>query len=224
MNNENANLANLDNMLVDLREQAILFLPRLAVAIVIFLIFWVISKLVRRIIDRIGKETELPEEVASLMADVIGIVILGFGIITSLGTIGIDIGAMIAGLGLTGFALAFALQDIIASTLAGILLLMYRPFSVQDRIKVGSNEGIVSNINLRYTRLQNEGNAILIPNSTLFKEAIIVFDDAENPRPVKITGEDSADGASGAAMMPEPRLKPPSNDNKQREDGKAETR
>src|SRR5690606_13871416 len=120
------------------------------------------------------------------------------------------IGAMIAGLGLTGFALAFALQDIIASTLAGILLLMYRPFSVQDRIKVGSNEGIVSNINLRYTRLQNEGNAILIPNSTLFKEAIIVFDDAENPRPVKITGEDSADGASGAAMMPEPRLKPPS--------------
>lgn len=217
MDNQPVNITDLDTLVVTLRDQVFLFLPRLAIGIVIFLVFWLGNRIIRRIIQRIGKETELPEEVISLLADVIGIAILGFGAITALGTVGIDIGAMIAGLGLTGFALAFALQDIIASTLAGILLLMYRPFSVQDRIKVGSHEGVVTKINLRYTHLHNEGNAILIPNSTLFKEAIIVYDDAENPRPVKLTEPATSSESTAAPDVPEPKLEPPPPDNAETE-------
>jgi small conductance mechanosensitive channel len=192
-----------------LRDNAILFIPTLITGLVLFIIFWLVSKFARRIIRRIGKETELPAEVCSLVADVVGVTILGFGIITALGTIGIDIGAMIAGLGLTGFALAFALQDIISSTLAGIMLLMYRPFAVGQRIKVGGNEGVVTDSNLRYTRLNNEGNAILLPNSTLFKEAIIVFDDVDNPHPLKLTTEVKPGDAAPAPTVPgSPKIDP----------------
>ena len=199
--------------LITLRDQVILFLPTLLTGVVIFIVFWVISRILRAMIRRIGKNTQMPQEVTSLAADVVGVTALGLGIITALGTIGINVGAMIAGLGLTGFALAFALQDIVSSTLAGIMLLMFRPFSVGNRIKVGANEGIDSDINLRYTRLNNEGNAILIPNSTLFKEAIIVYDDAENPHPVKLTGQDTpAASAPAGPGVAEPKLEPPPED------------
>lgn len=198
---------NVSVTLSTLRDNAILFIPTLVTGLILFLIFYIISKVVRRIIRRVGETTRLPPEVASLVADVVSVTILGFGIITALGTVGIDIGAMIAGLGLTGFALAFALQDIISSTLAGIMLLMYRPFSVNNRIKVGANEGVVTDINLRYTRLNNEGNAILIPNSTLFKEAIIVFDDVDHPHPLKLTSDIKP--GDGAPAPTEPKLNPP---------------
>ena len=202
----------IDVTISTLRDNAILFIPTLIMGVVLFVIFWIISRVLRGIIRRIGKETKLPEEVSSLVADVVGVTVLGFGVITALGTLGIDVGAMIAGLGLTGFALAFALQDIISSTLAGIMLLMYRPFSVGNRIKVGANEGIVSDINLRYTKLDNEGNAILIPNSTLFKEAIIVYDSSDAPHPIKVTGEEkigevkAPPAAAPAAAPSEPKL------------------
>lgn len=193
-----------------LRDNAILFIPTLVTGLILFIIFYIISKVVRRVIRRVGESSSLPSEVCSLIADIVGVAIVGFGLITALGTVGIDIGAMIAGLGLTGFALAFALQDIVSSTLAGIMLLMYRPFSVNDRIKVGGNEGVVTDINLRYTRLNNEGNAILLPNSTLFKEAIIVFDDAENPHPIRLTTEAKPGDATPAPVVPpEPKLSAP---------------
>lgn len=196
----------LGTTLVTLRDQAILFLPRLVIGLIIFIIFWVISRVLRRVIRRIGKETEVPEEVCSLAADVVGLTAVGFGTITALGTMGIDVGAMIAGLGLTGFALAFALQDIVSSTLAGILLLVFRPFSVGHLIRVGGNEGKVSDINLRYTKLDNDGNAILIPNSTLFKEAIIVYGDAENPHPIKLISDAKTGDSKPASGSPTPSL------------------
>ena len=205
MDPENADINSLSDTLAALRDQVILFIPRLVIGLVIFLIFWIISRILRRVIHRVGKDTQLPEEVCSLAADVVGLTAVGFGAITALGTMGIDVGAMIAGLGLTGFALAFALQDIVSSTLAGIMLLIFHPFSVGNRIKVGGNEGIVSDINLRYTKLDNEGNAILIPNSTLFKEAIIVFDSSDNPHPIKLTSDNKA-GDSKAAGGPVPSL------------------
>ena len=210
MDPETVDINNIGATLVTMRDQIILFLPRLVIGLVIFSAFWLANRVLRRIICRIGKDAELPGEVTSLAADVVGLTAIGFGAITALGTMGIDVGAMIAGLGLTGFALAFALQDIVSSTLAGIMILIFRPFSVDNRIRVGNNEGIVSDINLRYTKLDNEGNAILIPNSTLFKEAIIVFDSSDNPHPIKLTNEEKsvapASGSPTPSLVTEPKL------------------
>src|SRR5262249_2389900 len=79
-----------------------------------------------------------------------------------------DVSALVAGLGLTGFALGFALKDIVSNALSGILVLVYRPFRLLDSIKVTDLEGAVTEINLRYTVLEAGGKIILIPNSFLF--------------------------------------------------------
>jgi small-conductance mechanosensitive channel len=102
--------------------------------------------------------------------------LLVFGVLTALGTIGINISALVAGLGLTGFALGFALKDILSNFVAGILILIYHPYRRSDYISVTGLEGIVVEIDLRYTTLQSEGKRVLIPNSTLFTNAITVVD------------------------------------------------
>lgn len=59
---------------------------------------------------------------------------------------------------------------------AGALILIYRPFERNDRISVACFEGIVVEIDLRYTTLEAEDKRILIPNSTLFTNAISIFE------------------------------------------------
>src|SRR5688572_24335347 len=169
------------NTILSLRDQIVLFLPQLAVSIVIFLIFWLVSKIARQIIHGIGAAANLEAEVRELVEDVAGILVLAFGLITALATLGINVTALVAGLGLTGFALGFALQDIIANTLSGILILMYKPFKTGDYIMVGAHEGTITDIDLRYTTLRGDANWILIPNQTLFKEAIKVAEPGAQP-------------------------------------------
>ena len=93
---------------------------------------------------------------------------------TALGTLGVNIMGLVAGLGLTGFALGFALKDSIANLLAGVMILLYRPFEVGDRIDVGGLAGRVTHVDLRYTELDNETERVLVPNSKMLTDPIRV--------------------------------------------------
>lgn len=158
--------------------QILNFVPQLIIGLVIFIFFWILSIGFRRVVKRYGRITRLDPAVLSLLMQVINSIILIIGAITALGTIGLDVTALVAGLGLTSFALGFALQDILSNVLSGVLLLIYRPFRLGNFIKVGDKEGHVVGIDLRYTTLRTDSQFILIPNQQLFKEAIIV---AANP-------------------------------------------
>jgi small-conductance mechanosensitive channel len=155
-------------------REVIVFAPRLGIAILILLAFYIAHKVIQRLFARYSSLTRLPEEVTGLLRRTIGLVMFFFGITTALGTLGVDVTAIVAGLGLTGFALGFALQDIISNFLAGVLLTVQRPFRRGNYIRVGDKEGVVIDMDLRYTMLQRENVRILIPNSVLFKEAIII--------------------------------------------------
>lgn len=100
-------------------------------------------------------------------------VLLAVGVISALGTMGVDVSAVIAGLGLTGFALSLALKDAVSNLIAGILIIVYTPFTVGDKIKVAGVEGRVEEINLRYVSLRLDNGALtLIPNSKVLTEVV----------------------------------------------------
>jgi small-conductance mechanosensitive channel len=67
------------------------------------------------------------------------------------------------------------MKDTISNLLSGVLILLYRPFEIGSRIKIAGYEGVVVTIDLRYTKLDSEGNKILIPNSKLFTNPITVL-------------------------------------------------
>jgi small conductance mechanosensitive channel len=169
--------------LPDWVDQGRLLLGRLATGLALLLVFWLIARIVEQVVLRIT--VRLPEEpgLLTLLARSAKIALLLLGAITALGTVGVNVSALVAGLGLTGFALGFALRDILSNFLAGFLLLLYRPFGRGEHIAVSGLDGIVVAIDLRYTTLQREGKTILIPNSNLFTNPIVVSPAAPGAEP-----------------------------------------
>lgn len=158
-----------------LLDQATLWGPRLGIAIAVLILFWLLAWLANRAVRKVCERLAVHTQLASFLARITRLALMLFGIVTALGTAGVDVSALVAGLGLTGFALGFALKDSISNLLAGVLIFLYRPFEIQDRIRIAGFEGVVQSIDLRYTELAHEGNRILIPNSKLFTDPITVM-------------------------------------------------
>ena len=165
----------MENPVQYLLNEAILWMPRVIGVVVILVAFFILAKIVKRIIISAAERLKLDSNLTSLLARTSNITLMIFGFITALGTLGINVSALVAGLGFTGFALGYAMKDTISNLLSGVLILLYRPFETGDRIKVSGYEGIVISINLRYTELDSEGNKVLIPNSKLFTDPITVL-------------------------------------------------
>jgi small-conductance mechanosensitive channel len=165
----------METVLQYLRDEATLWVPRLLGVVVIFVVFFVLVKIMKRTIARAAKRLKFDANLTSLLTRTSSIALVIFGFVTALGTLGVNVSALVAGLGLTGFALGFAMKDTISNLLSGVLILLYRPFEVGSRIKISGYEGIVNSIDLRYTELDSEGNKVLIPNSKLFTDPITIL-------------------------------------------------
>lgn len=164
-----------NDALVHAGGKIVSFLPNLIAAVMVFVAFYVIAYVFNRIITNIGRRAhEDKATVLQLIASALKTTIIVVGVITALGTLGIDVTALVAGLGLTGFALGFALKDALSNLLAGILILFYHPFHCGDRIRVGDCEGVVTDISLRYITLDAGDKIFLIPNSTCFTNWIAI--------------------------------------------------
>ncbi|MFH1933292.1 MAG: mechanosensitive ion channel domain-containing protein [Pseudomonadota bacterium] len=165
----------MENILQMMLEETTLWVPRVGGVIVVILVFIILAKVIKRVITKSAERLKLDRHLTSLFARTSSITLIIFGLVTALGTLGINVSALVAGLGLTGFALGFALKDTISNLLSGVLILLYRPFKIGNTIKVSGYEGDVVSIDLRYTELNSEGNKILIPNSKLFTDPITVL-------------------------------------------------
>ena len=161
-------------------KDIILFLPRLPASALVLFAFWLAARLVQRGVIRFGELRHTDHNLISFLGRGAKLVLLGLGAITAIGTIGIDVSSLVAGLGLTGFALGFALKDTISNALSGIMIIVYKPFTSSDRISMAPFEGAVLEVNLRYTVLEMGEKKVFIPNSLLFTTPITV----ETPRPM----------------------------------------
>ncbi|MGH7231014.1 MAG: mechanosensitive ion channel family protein [Nitrospiraceae bacterium] len=167
----------MDTLLDNLRHQFVVLAPKIGMAILVFVSFWAASRLLRRFILRFSHAADVNTRFVLQMAGrTASIALVIFGAISALGTVGINVSALVAGLGLTGFALGFALKDVLSNFLAGVLILLYRPFELNDYISVSGLDGTVMEIDLRYTTLQKQGQKFLIPNSVLITNSISVLD------------------------------------------------
>lgn len=157
-------------------QQFVTFLPQFVTGLVVFLIFWLAGSVVKSIIMRLaGKSNHSRQYVFSLVSQITKFTFVIIGAVSALGTMGINVAALVAGLGLTGFAVGFALKDALSNILAGIMILIFQPFHQGDNIIVTGYQGIVLKIDLRYTTLKGEGKDILIPNASMLTNVVTVM-------------------------------------------------
>lgn len=155
-------------------SQAVAWVPTVLVALGLVLLFLILSRAAHFAVLRVVERTRAHGPLGHLLASVARISLVGLGLVTALGTLGVNIMGIVAGLGLTGFALGFALKDSISNLLAGVLILLYRPFDVGDTIDVSGFAGKVITVNLRYTELDAGAQCVLVPNSKLLTDPIRV--------------------------------------------------
>ncbi|HEY0097428.1 MAG TPA: mechanosensitive ion channel domain-containing protein [Pyrinomonadaceae bacterium] len=149
-------------------------LPGMFRGVLVFLVFWVVATAGRRVIALAAPRVRADTGVVLLLSRVYYYGILIFGIVTALGAAGLNVSALVTGLGLTGFALGFALKDVLSNLLSGIMLLLYRPFNIGDLIRMGEYEGTIETIRMRDTLVRAaDGRLIVIPNTKLITEVVV---------------------------------------------------
>ena len=108
------------------------------------------------------------------------------GIISGLTNAGYDVGALLAGVGIGGLAMAMAAKDFVANIFGGITVFVDKPFSTGDRIKVNGIDGTVQEIGIRSTRIKTlENRLVTIPNHQ-FTDKVIENVTTEPSRKVKV--------------------------------------
>ena len=109
-----------------------------------------------------------------------------FGILIALSQVGISLGPLLAGLGIAGFIIGFALQDTLANFASGMLILIYRPFDVGDFVTAGGVTGKVSHMSLVNTTFKTIDNQLLVVPNNMIWSAVVTNVTAQRTRRVDL--------------------------------------
>lgn len=160
------------------------FLVNVAIGLLIVLIGKLviigITRILKRALDRSKKINELMARFILKLVNVIGWIFL---IIAFLGRLGLDMGPVLAGLGITGVVLGFAFQDTIGNLLSGVMIVINAPFRIGDYIETGSFSGTVSDMDMICVILSTPDNRkITISNKLVWNSPIVNYSNVDRRR------------------------------------------
>lgn len=152
-------------------------LPNLILGLVLLAVTVYAAGGVRRLVQRIAKRAGQAPGAVLIISRLASWGVIFLGALVALTVIVPELTAatLVSSIGLTGVAIGFAFKDIFQNLLAGILILLTRPFQIGDQIVSGPHEGTVEDIQVRATLLRTYDNRlVVIPNSELYTTRVIV--------------------------------------------------
>lgn len=153
-------------------------LPYICIALVVFSIFCLLSKLFKFFVRKAIGERSYSKQNLVLVLNRVGtsaIIFIGFLIAMVIAIPGFTPGQLMSALGIGSVAIGFAFKDIFQNLLSGVLILLGEPFKIGDDIIVSGMEGTVEDIQIRATFLRSpDGRRIVIPNATVYTSAVTV--------------------------------------------------
>lgn len=150
-------------------------LPNIAVAIIIFILFFLLARLAQKSVLRLFDRSADHDVIKNLTVGLVYYCVLGLGMFIILEILNLKtaVTSLLAGVGIVGLALGFAFQDIAANFLSGIILAYRKPFRITDIIETGTYTGIVTQINIRDTVIKTfQGQEVVIPNRSVIQNPI----------------------------------------------------
>jgi len=179
----------LSTILQQLLVDFLTMLPSLIAALVVFAVGLYLASIVRRLVRRgLERRTDNPQPITLLSQISYWLVVIIVAAI-SLQMVGFNLTAFLAGLGVAGITIGFALQDVSKNFIAGVLMLIQQPFEIGEFIEVGGYSGTVEAIDLRATQVRtSDGKLVLIPNGEVMISPITNFSQAETRRVAISTG------------------------------------
>lgn len=163
-------------------ENLIKGIPNLLTALLILIASIYFARILSRIIKGVLEARDAPEGVTHLLAQLTYGSVVVFGVITAMQRF-FDVTAFLAGLGILGFTVGFALQDVMKNFAAGVILLIQQPFHQDEFIGVAGFDGQVLEIDLRATEMRAlDGRIVSIPNADVLANPIVNYTRADRRR------------------------------------------
>jgi len=157
-------------------------LPNLLTALAIFIVSLYLARILSNLIRRVLRRRRAPEGVAHLLGQLALWTVIIAGTITALERF-FPVTAFLTGLGIIGFTVGFALQDIMKNFASGIILLLQQPFHVGETIGVKGFDGTVLAIDLRSTEMRAaDGRVVILPNADVLANPIVNYSRANERR------------------------------------------
>ncbi|MCP3681176.1 MAG: mechanosensitive ion channel [bacterium] len=165
---------------VDISEKALLFFnaygPKILSTLAIIIIGYFVIKVIIKAVERFFDRVDFDRGVETFIENIIRVVIWIILSIMILANVGVDVSALVAGLGIMGFIVGFALKDTLGNLAAGVFILFQKPFRVGEWIRVGSIVGGVEKIGIAACILKSPDNIkITIPNGKIWSDTIENF-------------------------------------------------
>ena len=157
----------------NLADRDATLVPTIQTAVLVMLAF-VVSDQLKRWIDRLSKAlsdfTEHQEEILLRVGQVAIFLTAGAAIFA---VWNVNIGGLLVGAGFLGIVVGFAARQTLGSLIAGFVLMFSRPFTIGDWVVIGDEEGIVTDITIFNTRLENfDGEFVIIPNDRVSDRSV----------------------------------------------------
>lgn len=166
-------MIDLDSLTTLIVTQVVQWAPRIAGALAVLFVGWIIASWAKRFTHKAMTRTEVDEILVPFVAGIVHvglIVLVGIAAVT---TLGVSTTSFVAVLGAAGLAIALAFQGTFSNFAAGVMLLTFRPFTVGDFVEVGGSAGSVKEIGIFSCLLATPDNVqIRVPNSEVFGKVI----------------------------------------------------
>ncbi|HET6594070.1 MAG TPA: mechanosensitive ion channel [Anaerolineales bacterium] len=157
-------------------------IPKLITALVIFILSLYFARVISNFLQRVLQRRRAPAGVVQLLGQLALWSVIVAGAITALQQF-FQVTAFLAGLGILGFTVGFALQDIMKNFASGVILLLQQPFHVGETIGVKGFDGTVMAIDLRATEMRAaDGRVVILPNAEVLANPIINYSRANHRR------------------------------------------
>ncbi len=166
-----------NQILAWLSEKGVSFAINLLVAVLILIVGAFAIKLIHAAVAKaLSKVKRMSKLLSDFLVSVVSKTCWAVLLLVVLQRLGVDVGPLVAGLGVTGFIIGFACQETLGSFAAGIMIALNQPFKVGDYVVAGGVEGAVLELNMMATVFATADNKqVVVPNKVVWGGAITNF-------------------------------------------------
>jgi len=167
----------IDQAMTWVAQHGVTFLVNMLAAVLILVVGgFVVKGIVAAVRKALKKSKRVDELLESFVCSVVSKAGWAILIVIALGRLGVDVGPLVASLGVTGVVLGFAFKESLGSLAAGLMIALNHPFKVGDYVAVAGTEGAVVELNMMATVLATADNKkVTVPNNAVWGAAITNF-------------------------------------------------
>ncbi len=164
----------LNSLVAWVRGHGPAILVKILLFIGILLLFRALARMVSSTVERaVERRADVSVLLRRTVVKTAHTLVMALGLVIALGQVGIDVAPLLAGLGVAGFIIGFALQDTLSNFASGLMILIYRPYDVGDVVDVTGAVGKVEKMSLVNTNITTFDNQMIVmPNSKIWGDVI----------------------------------------------------